>query len=480
MLNKQIIKDAIAEARDIENFAIEQAKKSLEEALMPQIEKAIQESLNGSDSIVDSSSVENATINESASKEAVAEIINENQIQKNIQEMEMKENENLHEEELFEVEGLFEDEAASEETAQEPAEDSVEAKLDDLSAKIDQLIAATQGEEEETSAEGEVEVVDDEAASAAAPEAPATAPTPAPAPEAPAAPAQTVTEDMEEEGSNLEEIMFEVDEDFEESLEEEMSEGGITYEVSLEEDMEEESLEEALEEESYQEEATEEAMKEDMEEEALFELELSEEMEEEGWKEEGVEENIMQNTVNTHRTQERRKRKPNYVSPANKYAVNESKVKKVKAQYESKMGELIKENESLKGVIKNYKSNLKEFENSFVELKSQLNEMQIFNGKLAYANKLLTKGGLTNDEKIRIAEEFDKCQTVEDAKKLYNKIISENNFSNKGAIADKLKSAKPSTAPVQNLNESKSETLFESEERKRMRMLAGIVKPINE
>jgi hypothetical protein len=157
--------------------------------------------------------------------------------------------------------------------------------------------------------------------------------------------------------------------------------------------------------------------------------------------------------------------------------MNESK--KIKAQYESKMGELIKENASLKGVIKNYKSNLKEFENSFVELKSQLNEMQTFNGKLAYANKLLTKGGLTNDEKIRIAEEFDKCATVEDAKKLYNRIISENKFSSKSNATDKLKSVKLSTAPVQNLSENKAEKLFESEERRRMKMLAGIVKPIN-
>ena len=206
---------------------------------------------------------------------------------------------------------------------------------------------------------------------------------------------------------------------------------------------------------------------EEMEEEGLYEIDMEEDMEE----------NTMQNLVNTHRAKERGKRQPGYVSPASVASINESK--KIKAQYESKVDELIKENASLKNVIKNYKSNLKEFENSFVELKSQLNEMQIFNGKLAYANKLLTKGGLTNDEKIRIAEEFDKCATVEDAKKLYNKIISENTFSSKNNSTDKLKSVKPSTV-VQNLSENKTEKLFESEERKRMRMLAGIVKPINE
>jgi hypothetical protein len=483
MLNKQIIKDAIAEAKEIEKFAIEQAKKSLEEALMPQLEKAIQETLEKSEESENADSFTVSNVNESVS-EAAGEIISENQIPKNIQEMEINKKENL-EEELFEVEGLFEEEAPEGETATEPSEDSVEAKLDDLAAKIDQLIAAAKGGEgEEASAEGEVEVVDDEAgaapaapaAAAPAPAAPAPAPAAAPAPEAPA---QTVTEDMEEEGTELEEVMFEIEEDYmneemEENLFEELEEEGIAYEVSLEEDMEE-SMEEDLEE-TIELEGWNENLEEEMEE--MFEIQLGEEMEESEMEESRGLSFVTKKRGPRYNHQNLPDHSP-VTTPAE--GLNESKIKaKIKAQYESKLDELIKENESLKGVIKNYKSNLKEFESSFVELKTQLNEMQIFNGKLAYANKLLTKGGLTNEEKIRIAEEFDKCPTVEDAKKLYNKIISENKFSGKETIADKLKSAKPSTANVQSLNESKSETLFESEERKRMKMLAGLVKPINE
>jgi hypothetical protein len=255
----------------------------------------------------------------------------------------------------------------------------------------------------------------------------------------------------------------------EETFMEDLEEEGITYEVSLEEDLEEEG---ALYEIDMEEEGWKKDANEDMEEEGVFEIDLSEDMEEQSLEEKNYGGSFA--SINRAGNNARKEKLPMHAP------MNESKkIIKVKAQYESKMDGLIKENESLKGVIKNYKSNLKEFEASFVELKSQLNEMQVFNGKLAYANKLLTKGGLTNDEKIRIAEEFDKCPTVEDAKKLYNKIISENKFSTKETIAEKLKSAKPSTAPVQNLNESKSETLFESEERRRMRMLAGIVKPIN-
>jgi hypothetical protein len=315
--------------------------------------------------------------------------------------------------------------------------------------------------------------------------------------------------------------MFEIEEDMEEGLfemDEDMEEGDKMYEINVEEDMEEgwNKVEEELEEILKQEEGMYEInMEEDMEE-GMYEIEMEEDMEEgegdvdpktglplppkewggikggmvgedmeegmyeisleEEMEEENLEEKVYGGSfaaINRAGNRERKERLPMHAP------MNESKkIKNTKAQNESKLDELIQENASLKNVIKNYKSNLKEFENSFVELKSQLNEMQIFNGKLAYANKLLTKGGLTNDEKIRIAEEFDKCATVEDAKKLYNKIISENNFSSKNNSTEKLKSVKPSTV-IQNLSENKTEKLFESEERRRMRMLAGIVKPIN-
>jgi hypothetical protein len=482
MLNKNIIKDALADAKEIEKFAIEQARKSLEEALMPQIEKAIQESLQENTTVesIEVNGIDTTTISESV--ESSENLISENTNSQNIQEM-YNEKEETNEE-LFEVEGLFEEE----ETAQEPAEASLEAKLDAMTAKLDTLIAAAQGGgEEEASAEGEVEVVDDEAA-AEAPAAPAE-PAAAPAPAAPAAPAPaeqpTVTEDtmfeieMEED---LEEGLFEIE--MEEDMEEGIEEGDKVYEINVDEDMEEEvwkKVEEDMEEEGLYEIDMEEDITEgEMEEEGLKKVE--EDMEEEGLYEIDMEEGDMEESRSLAFSSKNRGPRYNHnnlpkhapvTTPAK--GLNESKIK---TQHESKIDELIKENVSLKGVIKNYKSNLKEFENSFVELKSQLNEMQTFNGKLAYANKLLTKGGLTNDEKIRIAEEFDKCATVEDAKKLYNKIISENKFSSK-PNTDKLKSVKPSTASVQNLSENKAEKLFESEERRRMKMLAGIVKPNN-
>lgn len=142
-----------------------------------------------------------------------------------------------------------------------------------------------------------------------------------------------------------------------------------------------------------------------------------------------------------------------------------SPVHENKAHKEAKIAELEKENESLR-------ESLKEYKESFKVLRKQINEVQTFNAKLAYVNKLFSKGGLTNDEKVQIAESFDGVETVEEAKTLYNKIISENkSFSSSKTeqLKSKLKSTSPNVA-----TSTKSEALYESKEISRMKQLAGI------
>jgi hypothetical protein len=142
------------------------------------------------------------------------------------------------------------------------------------------------------------------------------------------------------------------------------------------------------------------------------------------------------------------------------HALNENK-----AHNEAKLAELSKENESLR-------QSLKEYKESFKVLRKQINEVQTFNAKLAYVNKLFSKGGLTNDEKVQIAESFDEVETVEEAKTLYNKTINENkSFSSSKTeqLKSKMKSTSPNVAPS-----TKSEALYESKEISRMKKLAGI------
>lgn len=145
--------------------------------------------------------------------------------------------------------------------------------------------------------------------------------------------------------------------------------------------------------------------------------------------------------------------------------------KEDKAQKESIIDGLIKENSSLKSTIKSLQGKEKEFEDAFVDLRTQFNEMQLFNGKLALVNKVLMNGGLTTDEKVKVCEQFDNAQTYEEASKLFKNIIKENNIKVVGD-KDKLKGASTNTVKPR----STSEPLYESTEARRAKVLAGMIK----
>ena len=81
---------------------------------------------------------------------------------------------------------------------------------------------------------------------------------------------------------------------------------------------------------------------------------------------------------------------------------------------------------------------------------------------------------LTNIEKIKIAECFDKADSLEEAKKLYTNFLNEMKSSNGVAIqSTEVKTAKPSVIQSTPIN-TQTETIFESVERKRMKQLAGL------
>jgi len=142
---------------------------------------------------------------------------------------------------------------------------------------------------------------------------------------------------------------------------------------------------------------------------------------------------------------------------------------KIKAQYESKIDELSKENKRLNESNKEFGEVIKNYQESFKDLRKQFDEMQTFNAKLAYANKIFASGGLSTTDKAKIAEEFDKTTNVDEAKKLYNKILEENKIVVNKDNSSKLK------APTTNTIKGK-DVVFESAEMKRRKVLAGIDK----
>ena len=502
-MDKSSLKKALLEAKEIETFATESAKKIIEKEFLPKIENTVKQTLmemeekemkENSEVSLDSGSSVNVKVSNDGTititadeKSEVPTMTSEPEVvdlsTTSVDEIPGSEEESVkseeevgeeeEEEELFEiVEDLKEDEQDIEKIK------DVEEKINSLESKIDKILELVGGEK----SEGEVEIVDDEETSTeeTPAEEPAKEATPAEEPAKEAAPAEEPAKEAapaeepakeeapaeepksEEEASEEEEMVFEFDDVLDESKNKDLEEikKMLKELAELEEEEEEEEMEEEIE---FSEEELEEILKEygdehemtvadalkSMDEEEMCEIEIDEDAEEEEEMEEGMGISL------TNR--QGQNLKPETPHKKVRTGLNES----IKAQYESKIDELKKENESLKTALKEYKE-------SFVAVRKQISEVQTFNAKLAYANKVFTKGGLTNEEKTRISEQFDVCKTAEEAKALYNKLIKEGVSSVKTSV-DKIKLPK-AAAP----SNSKG-TLYESEETKRMKKLAGII-----
>jgi hypothetical protein len=310
---------------------------------------------------------------------------------------------------------VAEEPALEEPMAEEPATE--EGQIEDLISKMDTLINVLMQQQgvsaDQQGGEQEFEVVDDEADVDVAP-APEAAP--APAPEAPVQEEMTFEIEEFEEGHDLLEIIDE-----------------------LEEDSDVETIE----------------------------IVDEDELPQEGW---GMEEmqGVSHNLKHSNRLGKEPRQGVDY-----RNELNENK--EIKAQYESKIGELVQENKGLQTELKSLKLVTKEFETAFVQLREQFDEMQTFNGKLALVNKLLMNGGLSFDQKLNVCEQFDGADTIEEAEKIYKSIIKENNIK----VGDASNKIKASTTHTAKLN-TETKPLYESEEAKRMKELAGMKKRLED
>ena len=60
-------------------------------------------------------------------------------------------------------------------------------------------------------------------------------------------------------------------------------------------------------------------------------------------------------------------------------------------------------------------------------LRVKLNEVNLLNAKLLYVNKLFRKNGLTESQKVRIIETFDRAKTVRETKLIYATLAESTN-----------------------------------------------------
>ena len=115
---------------------------------------------------------------------------------------------------------------------------------------------------------------------------------------------------------------------------------------------------------------------------------------------------------------------------------------------------------------------LNEYKEAVVFLKDKLHEVNILNAKLLYTNKLFKEYALSNDQKLKIVETFDRAQTTREIKLVYTTLAESFNGekNEKKEVVKEFASKKSGgTAP------SKKIISEENQVADRFRKLAGIL-----
>jgi len=121
------------------------------------------------------------------------------------------------------------------------------------------------------------------------------------------------------------------------------------------------------------------------------------------------------------------------------------------------------------------KSQLKEAVKTIKKLRTELNEVNVFNAKLLYLNKILKASNLKESQKVNIIAAFDNAETVKEAKLIYN-TVRENTSKSKDKNNRVLESRLGRASKPTGTTATKPNTITESSQTvKRMQKLAGII-----
>lgn len=128
--------------------------------------------------------------------------------------------------------------------------------------------------------------------------------------------------------------------------------------------------------------------------------------------------------------------------------------------------------------VKEMKKNLKEAYDTIISLRKTINEVNLLNAKLLFANKLFRAHNLTNEQKVKVIETLDRTKSVREVKLVYSTLAENLRFGSSKNVAKKsitegiaskvVKSTKP-TATKQVISEG-------ADYAARFKKLAGIIK----
>ena len=121
--------------------------------------------------------------------------------------------------------------------------------------------------------------------------------------------------------------------------------------------------------------------------------------------------------------------------------------------------------------VKAMQKELNEYKEAVTFLREKLHEVNILNAKLLYTNRLFKEYVLSNDQKLKIVETFDRAQTTREIKLVYTTLAEsfKNGDIKKGRVQESASQKTGTTKPTKKI------ITEESEVANRFKKLAGIL-----
>ena len=124
--------------------------------------------------------------------------------------------------------------------------------------------------------------------------------------------------------------------------------------------------------------------------------------------------------------------------------------------------------------VEQLQSELNEYKEAIAYLRDKLHEVNILNAKLLYTNRLFREYGLSNDQKLKIVETFDRAQTTREIKLVYSTLAE--SFKDGGFIVKKS-TVKESASRKTGTTAPRRKIITEEDQvARRFQKLAGILK----
>ena len=120
------------------------------------------------------------------------------------------------------------------------------------------------------------------------------------------------------------------------------------------------------------------------------------------------------------------------------------------------------------------KEELEQARLAIVEMKSTMNEVNLLNTKLMFSSKIINQFDLTEDQKVKVLETFDRAQSVREVKLIWSTIHE--NYKNRQIKSNRKPVVESASKTVTTVKAESKENLMESAHR--WQQLAGM-KPLN-